>query len=250
MTLDTSGATSYQYSVNNTSTPKTFCITATTSNVSYYQNNTAQVTPASGGCPGHGQNGVAPITNLVANPSAENNFTDWGYHPGTGATATFGRSNVVSYIGSYAIRLSWNTSATAVSGGGSYLTVFSLSPNTTYSASVWVRSSKAQVFSLRMEFKDSANALITTSDGPLVPAPANQWTLLSYTATSPANTDRITFTNYQSTGATIWTAGDTMDTDGFMVTTGSVINQYADGNTANWVWNGTPGNSTSTGPAL
>jgi hypothetical protein len=35
-----------------------------------------------------------------------------------------------------------------------------------------------------------------------------------------------------------------------MLTEGSSLTSYADGDTSNWVWNGTAHSSTSTGPAL
>jgi hypothetical protein len=47
-----------------------------------------------------------------------------------------------------------------------------------------------------------------------------------------------------------WTSGDRVDFDGMMLTEGTVTPTYADGSSPNWDWNGTPNNSTSTGPAL
>jgi hypothetical protein len=38
--------------------------------------------------------------------------------------------------------------------------------------------------------------------------------------------------------------------DGVMYTKGSTTYGYADGNTTNWVWNGTANNATSTGPPV
>lgn len=63
-------STTFQYSVNNGVSPKTYCITASVSEVSYFMSNTQQ-SPQSSGCPGHGQGGVAAVTNLATNPSFE-----------------------------------------------------------------------------------------------------------------------------------------------------------------------------------
>jgi hypothetical protein len=66
------------------------------------------------------------------------------------------------------------------------------------------------------------------------------------TATAPAN----------AATASIWVGvsqppiSDTFYADGFILTQGSTHHSFADGNSPNWIWNGTPNNSTSTGPAL
>lgn len=57
--LTSTNSTLYEYSVDNTASPHTFCLTATVSGVSYNVSSTAPV-PASGLCPGHtGGNGIA-----------------------------------------------------------------------------------------------------------------------------------------------------------------------------------------------
>lgn len=50
-------------------------------------------------------------------------------------------------------------------------------------------------------------------------------------------------------------SGNALESDrayitGVMSVAGSTPHSYADGSSPNWVWNGTPNNSTSTGPAL
>ncbi len=62
--------TTYQYRVDNTANPKTFCVTATANSVSYFVSS-ANATPTSGACAGHGANGIAPVTNWSINPSFE-----------------------------------------------------------------------------------------------------------------------------------------------------------------------------------
>lgn len=43
---------------------------------------------------------------------------------------------------------------------------------------------------------------------------------------------------------------DVFYVDDIYVSYGAEINSYADGNSPGWIWNGTPNNSTSTGPSL
>ena len=77
---------------------------------------------------------------------------------------------------------------------------------------------------------------------------AGQWATLSTNATAPANAVRARYL-IESIG-TLPTANSTLDVDGLFIAEGSSSYGYADGSSQNWVWNGTPHSSTSTGPAL
>lgn len=68
--INNSSDVTYQYSVNNSTTPATYCVTATNGSTSYMASSTS-TTPTSGGCAGHGVGGVAAITNMATNPSFE-----------------------------------------------------------------------------------------------------------------------------------------------------------------------------------
>lgn len=51
-------------------------------------------------------------------------------------------------------------------------------------------------------------------------------------------------------GGPAMSAGDTLDTTGLMITSGSTVYSYNDPViNSNWIWNGNPNASTSTGPA-
>lgn len=52
-------STRYEYSVNNDTAPKSFCITVTVKGISYYQNNSDTSTPTAGACPGHTEGAVS-----------------------------------------------------------------------------------------------------------------------------------------------------------------------------------------------
>ena len=72
------GSVTFQYGVDNTTTPRTFCVIATSNNVSYFASSTSAV-PVAGACDGHGLNGEPTMTNLVLNPSVEINTMNWDY---------------------------------------------------------------------------------------------------------------------------------------------------------------------------
>ena len=247
---NTSGV-SYQYSVNNGATPANYCITATNGSTSYKISST-NTAATSGGCPGHGQGGAAPISNLATNPSLETTTASWGYYVAGGA-ATSSRQTTGGYRGSGFYRLSWTTTTTAVSGG---LYPFSMgtgnmNPGATYTASVWVRSSKDQTMRPQLTFRDSSNVTVgTTLNGPTVSVTANIWTRLSISGVAPAGTNSALMTAYAHTGGSFWQPGDTLDGDAAMLTEGNTLITYADGTSTDWAWNGTPHTSSSTGPAL
>ena len=227
--LSNSGQTSYQYSVDNNASPKKFCITATTQNISYFQNNTTQLTPALGACPGHGANGVATITNLVTNPALISSSTTYN---SAGAVSSPGRYPVSDLAGfSSAYRATTSATTDRVYTVGAGLTI-----GTTYTASAWVKLTNG----LSMTFQAADNtgaAYATTSSTPST----GGWQRLSITFTPTTATWRISARQAVAGAGQIWMTG-------VMITEGSTDYSYADGNTTNWVWNGADGLSTSTGP--
>lgn len=240
-----SNATTYQYSVNTASNPQTFCITATANGISYFINNTDSTSPSAGGCPGHGANGIAAVSNYVKQPIASSS------------------SPYTTEYGSSSISMSWST--TDGPQGGSYqrMTIApsntsttyvqgaywsqtgNLSANTSYTWSIWVRSSVALTIGPRIWYNPgNVSASSCTSS---VTLPVNTWTKLSCVFTTPS-----TVTNFygQARASLITLAsGATFDAAMPMMSETSGNSNYADGNSSGWVWNGSTNNSTSTGPA-
>ncbi len=233
--VSNSGDTSYQYSVNNSVIPRTFCITTTHSNsISYYQSSVVS-SPTLGACAGHGANGVAPITNLVNNPSVETNTTGWslainGTVASQSATAAlFGANGVTA-----------TAPANNVDSGVSMPAPGTFSTSSSYTASVSVRAITAGTYSLSIQGTGGS----TSRDTRVLAAGTT--TRFSFTWT-PTTTGAIVFYVLRQGGQ----AGThTFYVDGAMVTTGSSTPGYADGNSPGWAWTGTQHNSTSTGPPL
>lgn len=235
----------YQYSYNNSANPATYCITATSGGTSY-KVSSADTTPTSGGCAGHGVGGVAAITNLATNPGVETNASGWGSWAGTGGVTTVTRNTTGPQTGSGFARTTWTTGTTAVNGGPS-LSV-PISANQPYSVSIWVRSSKNQSVYMEMKYQAGGTVLTYPNSGTIT-LTANTWRRITYTSTSPATATSLILGIYSSgSGGTMWVANDYMDTDSLIVTNGTTPQNYADGNTTDWTWNGTVNNSTSTGP--
>jgi prepilin-type N-terminal cleavage/methylation domain-containing protein len=233
-----SATVTYQYT-RVASTPNTYCITATTGTTSYKISNTTTA-PSAGGCAGHGSGGVAPITNLIANPSFETNSTSWQQGP----NATVGRWTGMVHTGGGSAIVT-HTNGAAAGNAFATIPISGLTIGTAYTASFYIRATGTG--------SPVVNAMIqNTSIGGSLPAgssaqtisPTAAWTRYVIPWTANATTVYLVF-DYVGAGA-----GESYTLDTVMLTAGSSAYNYADGNTANWVWNGTTNNSTSTGPPV
>ena len=235
---------SYQYSVNNTTNPATYCITATNGSTSY-KSSSASSTPSSGGCAGHGVGGVAAVTNLVTNPSAETSISNFGINNSGLVSRT--RDTLAAYSGSYGQRLTYSSAGT-FAGVGPYIQVTNLASDKSYTGSVWIRSSSNLRYAITLERRNASGTNLGNVTGTAVSLTPNTWTRLTAEIPATATMTQLTFCVYQisSTAA----VGDTVDIDALMLTEGTGAPSYADGSSANWLWNGTAHSSTSTGPAL
>lgn len=258
--LKSSGTTTYQYSVNNAANPSTYCLTATSGTTSYYVG-TATSGPTIGACPGHGVGGVAAITNLAPNPKAAT-ITGWAASavPGTGSQQPSGGplSNAQSYYRYTTTGAPTNSPAVIYPVYASGINAIAVPPNTTLQISAYLRSSfsfSAAPSGFRIDIAeyDSTGATVTSSTGTNAIAPINQWQRVNRLYTTSSTTAYIrpvlSFSNNALT-TTPAPTGTTFDASAYMVTTGSTLYNYADGDSANWVWNGNTNASSSTGPAL
>lgn len=231
---DTTNVT-YQYSYDNGATPATYCVTATSGTISYKASAAAQ-SPTVGACPGHGAGGAAAITNLVPNPSFETNLTGWSWANGSGYTAAV--SSGQTYSGTSSLAISAPTtvadkyfekqSLASVSAGAYTLSMY-----------VYLTNSGTTFSSRYIWFGCNSGTCTPVQNVAYDQTKLNQW-------------QRVTITLSASTAASLWVrlyapTGGTSYFDGIMVTSGSTAYNYADGNSTNWVWNGTAHNSTSTG---
>ena len=227
------GDVSYQYSYNNTASPATYCVTATSGTVSY-RASSASTTPVSGGCAGHGTGGSAAIVNLANNPGSETN----GLSMSNGGGATIARSTAFAHTGVASTLLTKGTGYGFARSGDTQS--FGVGDETvTFSA--WVRTSEASVIMVRR----GTGVSYVAYTKPVTP---NTWTRISQTVTIPTGaTNFFMDIGWEGSQAP---AGATLYVDDVMATQGSTLYNYADGSSANWAWDGTANVSTSRGPAL
>ncbi len=237
-----------QYSYDNDASPRTYGITATNGNFSYYLSSTV-TSPTSGGYPGHGQNGVAAITNLITNPGAETSTANWA--PSGGVTIT--RTSAWKSTGTYSFMLSasgtTNTGDMRIGNGG--VTAFpfgTMQAGKTYSMTARVNEPVAFTGSYDrgpgILFWYSTNGSTwVEAHGPKVPNATGTQTA-SYTFTIPANATGALI----GVGAASSTADQIVYYDSFMLTESSSPYTFRDGNSTDWAWEGTPNLSRSFGP--
>jgi len=249
--INNTGDTTYQYSANNDSSPRTFCITATNSNQSFYLSNSV-TKPTSGACPGHGSGGASPITNMAVNPSFENGGTSYTLPGNAGAVI----ASDWAASGSSSMKMTPpNASSDSFFGIGGDVGAFraGMQAGKTYTISGTVRLTAPLTGSLIGNGSRQITAWYTTAAG------ANVLAAQSNQAPNSAGTTRVSVTFSIPSDATgAWlrfyhggsSGSGTVWFDNIMITEGSTQYNYADGSSSNWVWNGTANNATSTGSPL
>ena len=233
--LKASPGTTYQYAVNNTTSPQTYCITATNNTTSYFVSNTNNI-PTVGACPGQGAGGVAAVTNLIVNPSFETNLNGLNIAVKNSDTAIV--STTQAYTGGHSLAL------TAASNTvDSYIEFYlAIQPGVyTVSGYVYLPNNGTTYGNRDALFYNSSGLSSSPGTTGYNRSMISQWQRVSVTfTTTTAGTLGVRF--YGPVGTTY--------IDAVMVTAGSTLYNYVDGNSPNWIWNGTANASTSTGPPL
>jgi len=230
--ITNANTTTFQYTVNNSATPQTYCVTATNGTTSYKSSSAAPV-PVSGGCVGHGIGGVAPITNLARNPKGIGGASGWFVPLTSDATDT---ANVT-----WGARTDWHRLVWSGVGNSTIRLRVALSDlvnGQTYYSSVLLANSGTVSISGSLDFSDQGTTTFTLA---------------------PNETRRVGFSAARATYDAVYSfldislassaASGYLVTD-VMITDGATARNYADGTSTNWVWNGTANASTSTGPPL
>ena len=246
--ISNTGDVSYQYSYNNTTSPATYCVTATSGTVSYKVSST-NTTPTSGGCAGHGQGGVAAIKNYAINPNAAGTSTSgFGSAGSSPIAATSSIASDRSHSGTTSLKK-------VITGASGYTAAMANVPNSDrlrvnagekVQWSFWVYSTTAGTPTVYWQGSRVSDGTYIGGSSGTPSVPANTWTKLTGTHTPSVD---VYVSNAGMYNFTV-VSGDTLWFDEFMVTKGETLPNYADGGSTDWAWTGTPNDSTSTGPAL
>ncbi len=223
-------STTFEYTPG--STP-IWCATITANKVSYYVSNTSN-TPTAGGCAGHAVNGVPALINYATNPRAVSG--GGSYTNQTPASGNVSYQATGAQDGGSAYRV-----ITTVAGQlriGIPSLVGSLVVGDSLSVGVDLYSSVATPVQVEVGIGGTypKSSIINLNVG---------WNRVEGTVT-PSVGGAVTLVQLVGTAASL-PIGTTWTTSKAIITKGSTVYQYADGNSSNWVWNGTVNNSTSKG---
>lgn len=184
-----------------------------------------------------------PVQNLALNPSAENDITYWGRNQSQQVVMTDGGAPGCGQA--YCRQTTTLTGDTTIQAGG-FVNSIPLQPGQIYTFSAWVRSNVAMPLRISLEIYDISHTRLSNFRAPVVTLVPNVWTRLSYT-TSAVDATAVTGTCTCYSSGYAWGSGDYLDVDGVMVTPGTALYPYADGDTPGWKWTGAAGASTSVG---
>jgi prepilin-type N-terminal cleavage/methylation domain-containing protein len=234
----------YQYTGASTS----YCITGTQGSTSLYVSDT-QSSPTTGGCPGHGQGGVGAVTNVATNPGAENSG---GWYSNNGAVYPKTWDSTKARSGTHSVSsASLSSSMTLLSlyaVGTPDGTDLPVAGNTTYTIAIYFTADVAHSGQLAYNFR-VGGSYVGGVYGAWTTGSVGSWTRATMTVTSPTGADMLGV-GVSVNASVAQPAGTRAYVDDLTITTGGSVLNYADGNSPNWVWNGTPNASTSTGPPL
>jgi prepilin-type N-terminal cleavage/methylation domain-containing protein len=248
----TTNGIAYQY--KQTDTGAGYCVTATNGKTSYTVSNTNTI-PYAGGCPGHGQGGADPVTNYYFDPKPV----------GTGYVSVWDGANTGMVVSN--VSASWSSSGRAVratfpgtivnaSNGGptpSLRTAYAPYVNTRYTiaASVRLIAGEARVGTISID-RDSNLGTITqhSNTGGNYTMSINDVRRVSATFTADSAATTANMRLYVQIANKI--PNTTIEIADIDLYPGDYDSSrvWASGDSPNWVWNGAPNSSTSTGPAL
>jgi prepilin-type N-terminal cleavage/methylation domain-containing protein len=243
--LPASSGTTYQYTIDNTANPATFCLTATNNGTSYFVTQDGG-TPTAGACPGHDNGGgTTAVTNMFTNPNFETSTAGWT-NPNS---STLLRDTSFTHSGGASLKVTLPTASAGISGTGVPsipVNASNLVPGSTYTVSAYVYVPTATSITLSSSVQGSYASRV---NGPSSTTTVkNTWVRLSNSFVAGAS-GSISLYFLNGTAAT---SGMVFWVDDAMLTQGSTLFNYGDGNySANgWSWSGTNNLSTSSGPVL
>ncbi len=268
-------STTLTYAVSNSANPPTYCLIATQGS-QQFSVSSASNTPSANTC----------VINLATDPAATayNTTGGWGTGRWFGVNPAAGTYSLVANaadgplpgVSTYA-RKTWTTAPPTGGSGdtgigyGDWGHRLAVAAGDVITMSGYVRVSRQANVNADAYLYDSSGANVVPAGwadsrvnnngapspgvgGGFVPAAPGVWTRIATTFTVPAGVAGIAVVldrdSQGSNGAQDWQVGDTFDATSLMVTKGSTLYNYAEGNSPGWNWTGTPNASTSFGPAL
>lgn len=189
------------------------------------------------------------VTNIITNPSAEVNATDWTQ----GGGCTIARVTTQHYQGVASIAATATTTSFAVFATNT-TTYLPASAGTSYTGSIWALPNAAGMSAtVTVRYLDASNVTLLNATGTVTALPTTGWTRVrSATSVAPVNTARVAvYVSVTGTAAgRITYLDNAMLTEGDGLDTGGQPYDYFDGDTAdnafyNYQWSAVASASSS-----
>lgn len=158
---------------------------------------------------------VNNVSNLMTNGGFSTLGTDpWVIQYGTSGSGNFNTFSKYAFKGGVSGRGTWTGASTnSATGGAAYeMVAGTMAAGNTYTFSLVVRPSKTRTMAAKIQFLDISEMVLKTTTGTALVCPANQWTRLTVTSSSVANTQGAILSAVQTVAA-VWAKGDTLDID-------------------------------------
>lgn len=172
--------------------------------------------------------------NLLKNPGFETNTTDWVAYQNGGATATLTRTTSQSRSGSASAQLAVTATGSDV-GISSNSTSAPISAGQSISTAGYVRSSTSRNAYSILAWYNSSGSFLSSSTGSTVASSTSGWTRTpTLTVVAPVGAAYVSAYVVFSTV----TSGQTHFVDDVMLNVGTSVNNYFDGSTTGYYWQG------------
>lgn len=190
------------------------------------------------------------ITNLVQNPSWEVS-AGGNQVPGDGGAVAVTRPDTGGFLGAHFRRLTWTTGTTSPSGSSYGGNADPLPAGRRYMASARFAGSRANRHRVGVIWYNAAGTRLGATYGTSAAYPATtiakaHRATAAVTAPTDAVRGVVVVDTVAGEGAANWQAGDTLDTDAFMLVAGDYLPDEFTGDSPNAKWNGDAQLSTST----
>ncbi len=240
--LKNENGVSYQYRFDNSSNPKTFCITATTNSVSYFVSN-SKSSPTLGGCDGHGTNGQPAITNLHINPQVALNGSQFGAQTPSGNITSRSPNGGPDGQATYDVTTTVNGQLRIAFKSGAMS--MPVTAGEQYNFSFYLYSSiSIPGTNIEVNFSSPTTYVLFPIGNVDI-----GWKRYNAVVTVPTGITNLSSAQLMSPGS-ISSSSANFKITKVQITKGSTLYEFADGYSPGWIWNGTPGASSSTGPPL
>jgi hypothetical protein len=176
-------------------------------------------------------------TNLIANPSFEVDLFGW---TGPQSDATISRVTSESYVGSACVKMDTTSSYQAMGSPAGSSSIYTVLPSTTYSFSVWAKSTTNSSLLVAVNEYTSSGGYISAGFSGSITQLDSTWKRVSVIGTTTSTTGKVQLAVFCTSSGVHTTYVDAM-----LLEKSSSVGEYFDGSYPSSSWSGTAHASSS-----